>query len=880
MAKLSEYQRKRRFEKTPEPRGTVQRKGEKVFVVQKHAARRLHYDLRLESGGVLKSWAVPKGPSMNPGDKRLAVQVEDHPFDYRTFEGTIPEGNYGAGEVIIWDEGTYEPEGSESVDAQLARGDFKFRLHGHKLNGSFVLVKLKRSQKGNEWLLIKHKDADADSHWNIEQHGESVVSGRSIDKRKPAVERQRDAAPPRPAALPGALSAPMPKQVSVTLAKLADQPFSNPNWLFEIKWDGVRTLAFVEEGKVRLVSRTGRDVTSEYPEFHALASNVRANTAILDGEIVALDQDGRSSFHKLQNRIGASHPSRRLLETIPLTYYVFDLLYCNGFDLRPSPLLQRKELLAQILRADNRVRLSQYQLEKGKELYEAAREQGLEGIVGKQIASPYSGARTPLWFKFKIVKELDAVVIGWTAPRRTRQYFGALVLALYAGKKLKFIGSVGTGFTGRTQEQILKQLKKLTLPHSPVENPPKLRERVEWVRPEMVVQVKYANWTDDDHLRAPVYVGIREDRTPEDCSFDAAKPEHAARLNSKALKGATNSTAALAQPQKHSPPSGARQEIADGKSESLRLDVDGRVLNLTNLNKIYFPESGIRKRDLLAYYYRMAGLILPFLKDRPLVMRRYPNGINGKSFFQKEAPAPLPEWLQTATVYSEERGGNMKYVMAADRPSLLFLTNLGCIDHNPWSSRVASQDSPDYVFFDLDPTPDTPFRTVLRVARVIYRVLRSAGLTCYLKTSGATGFHIFIPLRPIYTYAQTRTFAQVISELVAAELPNDTTMERTVRKRPNGRVLLDALQNAKGKPLASVYSVRAHPGATVSTPLTSHELERDFDPEQWTLRTLDQRLAESGDLWKDFWDHRQTFDNALAALTREISRQGRATASR
>ena len=882
MPKLSEYRRKRQFEKTPEPRGSTARKDQKVFVVQKHAARRLHYDLRLEVGGVLKSWAVPKGPSLNPGDKRLAVQVEDHPFDYRTFEGTIPEGNYGAGEVIIWDQGTYEPEGTESAAAQLARGELKVRFFGEKLKGSFVLVKLKRSQKGNEWLLIKHRDDHANPNWNIDEHGESVVSGKSISKKKSASERRSEASSPAPAKLPGARSLPLPTEVSVTLAKLADDPFSDANWLFEIKWDGVRTVAFLSDGKVRLVSRTGRDVTAEYTEFQQLARNVGANTAILDGEIVALDESGRSNFQKLQNRIGSVNPSQKLLETIPLTYYFFDLLYCNGFDLRQSPLLARKELLAQILRGDERVRYSEHQLEKGKELYEAAKDQGLEGIVGKQIESPYTGNRTGLWLKFKIVNELDALVIGWTAPRRTRQYFGALVLGLYDGKELKSIGSVGTGFDQETQEQILKQLKPLKVSTPPLENPPKLREHVDWVHPEMVVRVKYANWTEDSHLRAPVFLSVRKDRTPEDCTFEAAKPEHASHRNKRAdnpqrqdgvpPKAAVSPKPASFVPSASLPRSSdPLKEIAEGKSEKLHIDIDGRTLNLTNLNKIYFPESKIRKRDLLAYYYRMADRILPFLKDRPIVMRRYPNGINGKTFFQKEAPSPLPDWLNTASVYSDERGGNMQYVMANDRPSLLFLTNLGCIDHNPWSSRADSQDYPDYVFFDLDPTPDTPFTTVLRVARAIQRVLRAAQVNYFLKTSGATGFHIFLPLEPIYSYEQARTFAQVIGQLVATELPNDTTVERSVRKRPRGRVLLDALQNAKGKPLASVYSVRAFPGAPVSTPVTPKELEGNINPDKWTLRTLDARLHEVGDLWKDFWSKRQSLDKPLAALSREIS---------
>src|ERR1700737_3922679 len=527
MPPLVDYRRKRRFDETPEPRGISAHKGDKIFVVQKHAARRLPYDLRLEVGGVLKSWAVPKGPSMNPGDKRLAIHVEDHPFDYRTFEGTIPEGNYGAGEVIIWDQGTYEPEGALSAEEQLERGELKFRLHGRKLNGSFVLVKLKRSQGKNEWLLIKHREEYADPLWNVDEHGESVVSGRPLPKTQKEKRANEDSTPLNPAQLPGARSAPMPRDVSVTLAKLADKPFSDPNWLFEIKWDGIRTVAFVDNGGVRLSSRSKRDVSAEFPEFQDLARHLRARTVILDGEIVTLDENGRSDFQKLQNRFGVSKPSQKLITDVPLTYYLFDVLYCNGFDVRKAPLLQRKELLRQVLRADDRVRYSEHQLEKGKELHAAAKKQGLEGIVGKQIESPYTGNRTSFWLKFKIVNELDAVIVGWTAPRRTRQYFGALVLALYDEKQdLQFIGSAGTGFDQQTQKDLLAQLEKLRVARSPLRNPPKLREHVEWVRPAMVARIKYANWTEDNHLRAPVFLGIRKDRAPEECTFTAARPEH------------------------------------------------------------------------------------------------------------------------------------------------------------------------------------------------------------------------------------------------------------------------------------------------------------------------------------------------------------------
>src|SRR6202171_2456967 len=886
MSPLAEYRRKRRFAETPEPRGKAAPKGDKVFVIQKHAATRLHYDLRLEVGGTLKSWAVPKGPSLNPADKRLAIQVEDHPFEYRKFEGTIPEGNYGAGEVIIWDQGTYEVEGSADAAEQIERGELKFRLHGHKLNGSFVLVRLRRSTGKPEWLLIKHKDSDADPLWNVEEHNESVVSDRRLgnkNRKGLATEKNlaRQKAAPNPAQLPGAHSAPMPNEVSVTLAKLGDKPFSDPNWLFEIKWDGIRTIAFIENGNVKLFARSQRDGTGEYPEYQDLAKHVSASTAILDGEIVTLDANGRSDFQKLQNRFSVSNPSQKLIQSVPLTYYVFDLLYCNGFDLRKSPLLQRKELLREALIADQRVRYSEHQLEKGQELFEAAQAQRLEGIVGKQIESPYTGNRTPLWLKLKVVNELDAVVLGWTAPRRTRQYFGALVLGLYEKKELKFIGSVGTGFDQKNQKQILDQLENLKVHRSLLRDPPKLREHVEWVRPTLVARVKFANWTDDNHLRAPVFLSLRTDRSPENCTFSAERPapvspEHSATLptSPKAAQTKQSAPAKTAQPKStrdSSHPTGDAKEIADGKTETLRLEIDGRTLNFTNLNKIYFPESNVRKRDLIAYYYRMADYILPFLKNRPLVMRRYPNGIEQKSFFQKEAPDSLPDWIPRAVVYSDERGGDMEYVMANDRPALLFLTNLGCIDHNPWSSRADAQDYPDYVFFDLDPTPTTSFSTVLRVARAIYNVLQSAKLTCFMKTSGATGFHIFVPLEPMYQYEQTRTFAEIIGQLVAAELPLDTTVERSIRKRPSGRVLLDALQNARGKPLASVYSVRAHPGATVSTPVTAEEiLSGKIDPDAWNTRTVEQRLSKGGDLWKHLLHIRNALDKALEVFSQQL----------
>ena len=866
MATLKDYHRKRRFDRTPEPKGTVHGKGEHVFVVQKHAATRLHYDLRLEVDGVLKSWAVPKGPSLNPDDKRLAIQVEDHPYEYRTFEGSIPKGQYGGGEVIVWDQGTYEPEGQLSTQDQLSRGELKFALHGEKLRGSFVLVRLKRSAKQNEWLLIKHRDSWSDPKWNAEEHTESVVTGRTLEDiaegREATSERRITKLPD----LSGAKKAPMPqmpKGVPVTLAQVREGPFSDPNWLFEIKWDGVRALAQIHKGQTTLWARSGRDVTREYPEFTDLATHFRVADAIVDGEIVTLDENGRSDFQKLQNRLGVQSPSQNLMRSIPVHYYFFDLPYADGFDLRESPLLERKEMLKRLLRSSDTLHYSDHVLEKGEDLFRAAREKGLEGIVAKLIESPYSGTRTSAWLKIKIVRELDAVVAGYTAPRGSRKCFGALVMGLYKRKELKFIGSVGTGFNEETQKTIFDQLQSLRTSRSPFRETPTLREAVEWTKPELVARVKYANWTEDSHLRAPVFLSLRKDRTPRECTFEAAQPKNVD------LPQPTRTTKARATKSRGVRSSGADdagRELEAGKSETLDIESDGHSVHLTHLNKTYFPDVGLKKRDLLAYYYRMAGYILPFLQDRPLVLRRYPDGVGGKAFFQKEAPSFIPDWLDTGTVYSDERGGDMQYLMANNRAALLFLTNLGCIDHNPWSSRVTMQDNPDYVFFDLDPTPGTPFSAVLHVAKEIYNLLTSIRLRCFLKTSGASGFHIFVPLEARYTYEQTRTFAEVVGRIVAADNPKLTTFERTVSKRPKGRVLIDALQNARGKPLACVYSVRAFPKAPVSTPLSPDELTKTSSADKWHLKNLPERVQETGDLWRDFWKQRQTLDRALELL--------------
>jgi len=893
MAKLGEYQRKRRFDRTPEPSGEPEPVAGKVqdkpspgakhtrlpkpklpqlevrpgaehgdtFVVQKHRATRLHYDFRLAIDGTLKSWAVPKGPSQSHADKRLAVQTEDHPLDYANFEGKIPEGNYGAGTVMVWDRGTFHVEGNLDALKQLEKGEIKFSLNGEKLRGSFVLVKLKQSEKGNEWLMIKHKDGAEDSSWNIDEHDGSALTGRTLDEIKEELPPKKRPTLIQASELQGARKGAMPSRLEPMLATLADHPFSDPNWLFEIKWDGVRALARIENGALALRSRNSIDITKRYPELASLPDALAARQAILDGEIVALDAQGHSDFELLQERMHVRAPSESLVTQIRVVYFAFDLLYCDGYDLRQAPLLERKQLLQRLLYTSERFRYADHQLEHGKELFALAEQNGLEGIVAKRADSPYVSDRSPYWVKLKSTKTVDAVVGGWTEARTPALPFGSLLLGLYQGKKLRFIGHVGSGFDARKLKELSSRLKELAAPTCPFDAVPETNEKPSWVSPTLVARVKFSGWTQEHSLRHPVFLAPREDARPTDCQWEnevatAAPAAAPAVVRAPEVVGHVLTTTAQIE-----------AELFKGRSETVTIELDGKRLRLSNLNKIYFPESGHTKRNLLAYYYRMADFILPFLRDRALVLRRYPDGIKGQAFFQKDMREGLPEWFKTVPVDSEHRGEIIQYATASDRASLLFLTSLGCIDHNPWSNRYDDVDHPDYFFFDLDPSDGTEFSVVVTIARALHEKLEELRLVSFLKTSGATGIHIYIPVEPVYTYEQLRTFGEIIARTVTAEQPNLVTSERIVAKRPAGRVLIDVQQNAHGRPLAAAYSVRAFPQAPVSAPLLPRELRSSLRPETLNIKTVFARLKEKGDLWADFWKRRQRLEQAIELLS-------------
>ena len=896
MAKLEEYRRKRRFDRTPEPSGEPQPVAGTVrdqpspaakrtrlpkpnlpqlevhpgaehgdtFVVQKHRATRLHYDFRLAIEGTLKSWAVPKGPSQSHADKRLAVQTEDHPLDYANFEGKIPEGNYGAGTVMVWDRGTFHVEGNLDAPKQLEKGEIKFSLNGDKLRGSFVLVKLKQSEKGNEWLMIKHKDSAEDSSWNIDEHDGSAVTGRTLEEIKEELPPKRRAIPIHPAELQGARKGAMPSRLEPMLATLADRPFSDPNWLFEIKWDGVRALARIENGDLALRSRNAVDIAKRYPELASLPKALAARQAILDGEIVALDPQGHSNFERLQERMHVRAPGEHLVAGIPVVYFAFDLLYCDGYDLREAPLLERKQLLQRLLYTSERFRYADHQLEHGKELFALAEQNGLEGIVAKRADSPYVSDRSPYWVKLKISRTVDAVVGGWTEARTSALPFGSMLLGLYQGKKLRFIGHVGSGFDAKKLSQLSSTFKELAVPASPFDTVPETNEKPSWVSPSLVARVKFSGWTQEHSLRHPVFLALREDARPADCQWEnevaAATPAAApAVVRAPEVVGQVLSTKAQIE-----------AELFKGRSENITIELDGKRLRFSNLNKVYFPESGYTKRDLLAYYYRVADFILPFLRDRALVLRRYPDGIKGQAFFQKDLREGVPEWFKTVPIDSEKKGEDIHYATADDRASLLFLTGLGCIDHNPWSNRIGDFEHPDYFFFDLDPSDGTEFSVVVSIAQALHEKLEELQLASFLKTSGATGIHIYIPVEPVYSYEQLRTFGEIIARMVTAAHPNLVTSERIVAKRPAGRVLIDVQQNAHGRPLAAAYSVRAFPQAPVSAPLLPRELRPSLRPEALNIKTVFARLKEKGDLWGDFWKTRQRLEGAIEALSNRI----------
>ncbi len=879
---LDEYARKRRFEKTPEPppsAGKSTPAAKPYFCVQRHDATRLHYDFRLEIDGVLKSWAVPKGPSLDPAVKAFAAHVEDHPMEYGDFEGNIPAGNYGGGSVMLWDRGTFDLLGDTAGEAQLARGDLKFRLHGEKLKGDFAIVHMKARAKGkgNEWLLIKKRDEFAAAGWDVEALAYSVLSGRTqeeIARNLPARQTKRETAgaadrlwttsPPakrargsasrpmgdaplagsRPSAakkkakfdlanLKGAKLAEMPAAIEPMKAMLAERVPRGEEWLCEVKWDGVRAVAFLDNEEVRLQSRSGLRCERQYPELAVMPHHIAASRAVLDGEIAVLDAKGVSQFHLIQPRIANTDPNTiaHLVRSTPVIYFAFDLLYLEGYDLRGVALDKRRELLLRVLTTGPSIRISDAFPGAGEELLEAARENGLEGIVAKHARSTYESRRSREWLKIKIVSEQEFVIGGFTEPQGDRDYFGALVLGVHQEGELRWVGNVGTGFDQKLLAGLHARLEPLIVQTCPFAERPKPDRGITWVKPELVCQVKYANWTPDDRLRAPVFVGLREDKAAPEVLRETARQAPFA-------------------------PAG---ELLPGSPREATLKIDGHTLKFTNLGKLYYPGDGVTKRDVLNYYAAVRDLILPHLLDRPLSLKRYPNGIREQFFFQKDTPDTYPGWLRTELI------DEINYVFAGDHASLLYLVNLGCIDHNPSMSRSGSLEHPDFILIDLDPQ-ECSYDLIVEAALVVKGILDQIGLAGYPKTTGGDGMHVYIPIEPVYSFEEARAFAELIARLVTHEKPHLFTTPRMVAKRQRNRVYFDYLQIGKSKTIAAPYVLRAYEGAPVATPLEWAEVIPGLHPKQFHIHNARERFRQKGDLFRGVLERPQNLYDALGRL--------------
>jgi bifunctional non-homologous end joining protein LigD len=612
-------------------------------------------------------------------------------------------------------------------------------------------------------------------------------------------------------------------------ATIVEYPPKGDDWLFEVKWDGVRAIAFINNEEVGLQSRSGNRCERQYPEMAVIPHYLAAKSAILDGEIAVLDEKGVARFHLIQQRIAQNDPNTvaHLARSVPAVYFVFDLLYLDGYDLRQVDLATRRDLLARVLTPDSTLRISEAFPGAGEELLEAARANGLEGIVAKHASSCYEPRRSREWLKIKLVNEQEFVIGGFTEPQGARDHFGALMLGEWDAGKLRWVGNVGTGFDQKLLTSLGARLKPLVIDKCPFAEQPDAPSRMIWVRPELVCQVKFTNWTQDHRLRAPVFLGLRND-----------KPAAEVKREGELLPpDATEST----------------------------LTVDGHTLKFTNLKKVFYPKEGYTKRDVINYYDAVSGLILPHLKDRPLSLKRYPNGIEHQYFFQKDAPETFAPWLRTELIDSEHAGKPIRYVFAEDHASLLYLANLGCIDHNPWMSRSQSLDNPDFILIDLDPQ-ECPFEMIVEAALLVKKTLDRIGLTGYPKTTGGDGMHVYVPIEPIYTYEEARTFADLISRVVIAEKKDLFTTPRSVQKRQKNRVYFDYLQIGKSKTIAAPYVLRAYPGAPVATPLEWSEVKLGVEPKQFNISNALERFAKKGDLFRGVLDEPQQLEGALEKL--------------
>ncbi len=786
---LTEYQRKRDFRRSPEPKGGAPEPTAAArYVVHRHHATRLHWDVRLEMRGILASWAVPQGPPLEAGKRRLAVHTEDHPIEYLTFHGVIPDG-YGAGTMTIWDTGTYELL-LDKRDRDGSEREYKIRFSGKRLDGEYVLVRT-TANEGRDWLLIRHGTPPADDFYDW--------------------------------------------KVGPMLAVSADAPFDSASFCYEPKWDGVRTLAFVDGGMVRLQTRNLLDCTAQYPEAHGVAEALTgAYHAILDGEIVALDERGVPSFQRLQPRMHVRDEAsiRKLRRTTPIVYEVFDLLYQDGEDLRHKPLRERQRRLEAAITPMGAVRSPECFVGTGIALFDAARAQGLEGIVAKRLDAPYASGRSAAWVKVKAQQTMDCVIGGWTAGQGGRSTtLGALLLGVYKSGRLVPVGHVGTGFDERMLKDLLAMLRDRESPNSPFAIKPEVNQPPRWCLPELVCEVRFTELTRDGTLRHPSYRGLRPDIDPRECTGEE-RAESVKSVQRAAARAATSSApAAGATPPRRVP---------------AVLNVDGHQIKLTNLDKVLFPEDGYTKADLIRYYTEVSPYLLPFVTDRPLTLKPFPDGIGGMSFYQKDKPQFTPKWIRSWTDRGADREGGIDYVLANELATLIWMANYTAIEIHPWLSRVDKPELPDYAIVDLDPAEGATWDEVKEVAGIVGELLADRGIQGFPKTTGSRGIHILVPIARRYTFDQSREFVHDLGKSARDRAPKLVTIEFQ-KKRRRG-IYIDYLQNVRGKTTAGPYSVRPIRRAPVSAPLRWEEIPSLGRPDAFTIANLVPRLADVGDL--------------------------------
>jgi bifunctional non-homologous end joining protein LigD len=958
---LEEYNKKRNFARTSEPRGMtkqsrVDNKGSR-FVVQKHDATRLHYDFRLEDKkeGVLKSWAVPKGISLDPKIKRLAVLTEDHPLDYLLFEGVIPEGSYGAGTVIVWDTGTYGTE--EDISEQFKRGKITFSLFGQKLRGKFKLVRIhsREEQEENQWLLMKSTDGLESEEDLAINRPESVLTGRTNDDIRVGRDedededkedrRQKNSSIARATKVSNIRNVvntiegqankaqiayanninttltdqqqpqqkgEFPSKIKPMLSTLVDKPFDGKDWVFEIKWDGVRSILLLhkKKGTSELQSRNGKSITHRYPELVkelTFSSSISSSSTssiikckesvVLDGEIVVLDKkNGIPSFQSHQRRMNVDFIKEieSLSKEIPATYYFFDILYLDGRNLQDLPFLERRKILSDVITKENaRIKISHFIEEQGQEVFDKTKSMGLEGLIAKHKTSKYvQGIRSRDWLKIKHIKTQDCIVIGYTRGEGNREnYFGSLLLAVYdsSNSKLRFVGHTGSGFDFGQLYEIYRKLKAMRIDKCPIDYVPYTNRPPIWIRPELVAEVKFSDWTDEKIMRAPIFLRFREDKAPKDCLIEGEKP------TDKVLKEEPVKLGESKKPNE--------QDLLNKQVDSDNNNVFSSSSSFSNLDKIFWDKTSthqqLTKKDLIIYYDNISSHILPHLKDRPLSLSRYPDGIKGKSFYHKNwNQENKPPFVQTAKIYSESREDNIiNHIICNNKETLLWLANLGCIEMHPWYSRIndfelcqkrddilyeekCGLNFPNFIIFDLDPyiysgqekkgqEPEynhKGFKAAVEVAYLLKDFFDNLRIESFIKTSGKTGLHIFVPIANQYTYEQTRAFAEVVGNILLRRHPEKITMEWDTTKRA-GKVFFDHNQNARGKTIASVFSARPTESATVSMPITWNDLSSVFPTDYTILNVPDILNKKSVNPWDNMLEKKQDLNKILESVS-------------